>query len=253
MRKSVKSLVIIFLAIVLVSGGFLVANLMPEKNNYDEYKTQSSSSEKSILETPTEELADNPIDFLKLKEENNEVVGWIQIPNMVIDYPILQSGPETAEDFYLDKDMYKKKKSAGSIYIQKMNFADFSDPNTLIYGHNMLNGSMFGTLKKFRNKQFFDENDTIKIYTPGQILTYKIYSAFVYDSRHILASFDFRREDDYQKFIDITLNPDAIVQNVREGVEVTTKDKIITLSTCTNDDNERYLVVAVLVDSVNTK
>lgn len=92
MRKSVKSLLIVFLAIFLISGGFLVANLMPEKNNYDEYKTQSGSSEKSTLETPTEELTDNPIDFLKLKEENNEVIGWIQIPNMVIDYPILQSG-----------------------------------------------------------------------------------------------------------------------------------------------------------------
>lgn len=255
MRKSVKTIMIICAAVFLISGGFLVANLLPQNNNYEQFKNDTTETNSKPLVNSIlsgERLVDNPIDFSKLKQENSEVVGWIQIPDMVIDYPIMQSGMDTEEDFYLLRDINKKKNKAGSIYIQKMNFSNFSDNNTLVYGHNMRNGSMFGTLKKFRDKSFFEENDTIYIYTQGHILTYKIYSAFVYDSRHILAAFDFNNSVDYQKFIDETLNPSSKIKNVRKGVNVTTEDKIITLSTCTNNDSERYLVVAVLESDVYT-
>lgn len=253
MFKRLKVITIISIAFFLFATGFLIKHFTLKKDNYDEYKIPTSSEIWFSNSLSKNEPIDNPIDFVKLKEENNEVVGWIQIPDTVIDYPILQSGLGTEEDFYLTKDMYKQKKSEGSIYIQKMNSPDFSDPNTLIYGHNMLNGSMFGTLKKYRDKEYFEQNDTMYIYTVGHILKYKVYSAFVYDDSHILGSFNFGDPNDYQKFIDVTLNPSSKIKNVGDDVEVTNKDKIITLSTCTNNENERYLVVAVLQEDVLTK
>ncbi|MBE6732553.1 MAG: class B sortase [Ruminococcaceae bacterium] len=253
MNKKQKALFIILAAIFLVTAIALVINFVPMKEDYDAYKIQpTNQSKNSSIASNEESLLQNPIDFKALKESNNEVVGWIQIPNTVIDYPILQSGADTDEDFYLSRNLEKEKSTKGSIYIQKINSMDFTDENTLIYGHNMRNGSMFGSLKKFRNADFFNENDTIYIYTDKQILKYKIYSAFVYNDRHILNEFDFSKAEDYQKFIDITLNPDTNVKNIRKDVKVTTDDRIIALSTCTNVDTERYLVVAVLINDTYT-
>lgn len=254
MGKKQKTLIIILVAIFLVSSGFLVMNFIPKKNKYDEYKTSYTNSAQEGLGGFSEknEYPDNPINFTKLKGQNEEVVGWIQIPNTVIDYPIMQSGFNTEEDFYLNRNLEKQKATEGSIYIQKMNYSNFTHKNTVVYGHDMRNGSMFGSLKKFRNAEYFEENDTIYIYVQGHILKYKIYSAFVHDDSHILYSFDFENTEEYQKFIDMTLNPKTKVKNVREGVKVTTDDRIITLSTCTNKDTERYLVVAVLEEDTYT-
>ena len=192
-------------------------------------------------------LPDNPIDFPSLQKNNADIIAWIEVPGTVINYPILQSGNDRPENFYLDHDENGKYKYAGSIYIQQMNRADFTHPNTVMYGHNMKNGSMFAALHKFRNKDFFDENQYMYVYTPGHILKYRIYSAYVYDNRHILNSFDFSDDEEYQAYLDQSLNPKSMTRQVREGVTVTTKDRIITLSTCTSNDRERYLVQGVLI------
>lgn len=260
MKKSVKTLIIICAAVFLIIAGFLAVNFVPLPNNkYDEFKANSESvSSKPLVSSilSGEELADNPIDFVKLKAHNDEAIGWIKIPEMPkveIDYPIMQSGMDTKEDFYLENNLDKKKSREGAIYIQKMNFSNFTDPNTVIYGHDMRNKSMFGQLEdEFTKKDFFDEHDKMYIYVPGHILTYKIYSAFRFDDRHILATYDFSKKEDFKEFIDLTLNPKSKVKNVREGVKVTTEDRLITLSTCTNNEKERYLVVAVLVDDTYT-
>jgi len=260
MKKSIKTLIVIFLAAFLIVAGFLVVNFVPIPNDkYDEFKVNSDlASSKPLVSSilSGEALEDNPIDFAKLKAHNDEAIGWINIPEMPkveIDYPIMQSGMDTKEDFYLENNLDKKKSREGAIYIQKMNFSNFSDPNTVIYGHDMRNKSMFGQLEdEFTKKEFFDEHDTIYIYIPGHILKYKIYSAFRFDNRHILASFDFNKKEDFKEFIDLTLNPKSKVKNVREDVKVTTEDRLITLSTCTNNEKERYLVVAVLIDDTYT-
>lgn len=198
-------------------------------------------------------LPDNPIDFAAKQAENPDIVAWIQIPGTVIDYPILQSGNDTPENFYLDHGPDRKANRNGSIYIQQINRADFTHPNTVLYGHNMANGSMFAAIRKYRTASFFNKNQYIYIYTPGHILTYHIFSAFVYDNRHILNSFNFFETAEYQEFLKQSLNPISMTRQVRKGVEVTTDDRIITLSTCTGNNRERYLVEGVLIDDQPTK
>ncbi len=200
-----------------------------------------------------EDLPDNPIDFAALQEKNPDTVAWIQVPGTVIDYPVMRSGADREENFYLDHNSEGKSHVAGAIYMQKMNDADFSDPNTVLYGHDMRNGSMFAGLHQYRKKAFFDEHRTITVYTPGHILTYEIYSAFVYDNRHILNSFNFYNKDDYAAFLKQTLNPTSMTKQVREGVSVTTNARILTLSTCTGISTQRYLVVGVLTNDQRTK
>lgn len=197
-------------------------------------------------------LSDNPIDFAALQAKNPDTVAWIKVPGTIIDYPVMRSGENREENFYLDHNSEGKPHRAGAIYMQKLNDADFSNPNTVLYGHDMANGSMFSWLHQFRKKDFFDKNRTITIYTPGHILTYEIYSAFVYDNRHILNSFNFYNKDDYAAFLEQTLNPTSMKKQVREEVSVTTNARIITLSTCTGISSQRYLVVGVLTNDQRT-
>ena len=233
----------ILAAVILATGLFIW--LIRGKGGYDEYKNVSS--------TVSTVLPANPINFKAAQADNKDVCGWIQVPGIdVIDYPIMQSDAETDDNFYLDHDSNGNYRDYGSIYIQKLNHNDFSDPNTLIYGHDMLNGSMFGELRKFRDKEFFDSHREIYIYTPGHILKYEIISAFVYDNRHIMNSFNFSDPDERQEFFDTCVNPTSFTKNVIEGAELKSDDKIITLSTCTGDPSQRYLVVGRLVSDTKT-
>ena len=245
-RKVVMALVIALCVIVFtVSAVLLVIHFFPVKNDIIVPPSVDTSSEEVIL-------PENPINFAEQQAINEEICAWISVPGANVNYPILQSNV-TEENYYLNHDVNKKSSAKGAIYIQRNNTWNFSDPNTVVYGHNMRNGTMFGSLKKFRKADFFNENRYIYVYTPGHILTYEIYSAFVYDDRHILNSFDFSSKEEYAEFLSATLSPKSMTRNVREGIEVDTNDRIITLSTCTGVKTQRYLVVGVLVNDQQTK
>lgn len=215
--------------------------------------------------TPTDEpapLPDNPVDFAALQAEYPEAVAWITVPNTKINYVVMQSGPDTEEDFYLTHNEAGKKDSSGSIYIQRYNRADFSDPNTVLYGHNMKGGKMFANVHLFKDKEFLEENEYLYIYTPGHVLKYRIYSLFSWEVRndrgkikHLLWAYDFDTEAGYREFLDKTTDPNTRIKRVREGVAPTTDDKVVTLSTCISGQNNtgRLLLVAVLEEDTLTK
>ena len=176
-----------------------------------------------------------------------DIYSWIYIPDTNVNYPVAQS--EEEDNFYLDHDVYKNYSFPGTIYTQSCNSLSYNDRVTVLYGHNMLNGSMFATLHNFADPDFFAENNTIFIQTKDKELTYLVYSAYTYDDRHILNSFFFENDDVFQEYIDFTLDPYTYSGNVREGVKPTIDDKILTLSTCTSGaSNTRFLVQGVLVD-----
>jgi len=195
-------------------------------------------------------LKENPIDFKPLYEQNSDIYAWIKIPNTRIDYPIVQSAED--DSFYLNHNYDKEYTKYGAIYTEMQNSTDFSDPNTVIYGHNMRNGTMFRDLHKFRETDFFDENKYIYVYTPGHILTYEICAAYRYDNRHILNSFNFSDPSVFSEYIEFVKNPKSIILQKRE-VQMDTSSKLLTLSTCISNDNYRYLVQGVLKKDEPTK
>ena len=111
----------------------------------------------------------------------------------------------------------------------------------------MKNGSMFGTLKKYRDKTFFEQNQYINVYMPGRIMKYQIFAAYVWDNRHILLSLDFTNEDIREAYINMIFSTRKMNANIDRDLPVTKDDRIITLSTCTGNDEERYLVQGVLI------
>lgn len=195
--------------------------------------------------TPSPEPAEIPVDFEYLCGINDDIIGWITVDGTDIDYPILYDVINNS--IYLDHDYWLAYSVAGSIFVQSYNYKDFSGFNTVVYGHDMNNGSMFAQLHRFREHDFFEEHDTITIYTPDRKLTYQIFAAYRTDNKNISVVFDFSTEENRQAYIDRIYTHGAVA-DFDMDVAVEQDDKIITLSTCYENMNEyRYLVQAVLV------
>jgi len=234
---------IIFISTVILLSSSLIKDYIYHKK-LEGFKNNSS-------DLSTTELVNNPINFSDLKAINDEIYAWIRVPNTNIDYPVAQSASD--DSYYLHHNIYGKYEFAGTIYSEMQNKKDFSDRNTILYGHNMTKGYMFRQLYRFQDEVFFNENREFYIYTPNKIFTYTVYSAYQYDDRHILNSFDFSDNDVFKNYIESTKNPPYMLKNVRKDVNVTIDDKIVTLSTCIgNGKTYRYLVQGVLTNVQET-
>jgi len=181
----------------------------------------------------------NPIDFAKLNALNDEVIGWIRIGAVDISYPIAQAEDN---DFYLHRTFLKEDNFAGCIFLNCDNSRYFTDQNTIVYGHNMRNLSMFGKLKRFAEQETFDKNPYIWIFTADFIYQYRIFSTSIVNRVGDPYRTTFS-EEDFQAFIDESIESSEIDCG---DVEVTTDDRVITLSTCTGDDTTRRIVQGVL-------
>lgn len=179
------------------------------------------------------------VDFDELMKINDDTVGWIRFykePSQ-INYPVVQGEDN---DLYLHKTFSANENTLGAIFVDAAASSDFTDKNTIIYGHRMKDGSMFRKLEEYKDKDFWKENPYFYIYTPdGKEITYKIYSVGqVLDTSDTYLT-SFAGEEDYQKFLDMTMKE----ADYDTGVKVTTDDTIVTLSTCTAASDENRFVV----------
>ena len=226
--------------------------LTPESVTVEESVQVSETLPEEIMEESIEESTEEveepveiPIDFASLTAQYPDIYAWIHIPGTDIDYPIVQREGDNA--YYLNHTIDGKKKTEGAIFTEDYNTKDFTDPNTLIYGHNMKNGSMFRGLHKFKDRKFMEENTEVIIYMPDKILHYKIFAAYVNDNRHLLFLYDFDDPEVFESYIEDVLGRKSMSSNIDNTIEINAEDKIITLSTCNGNDNQRYLVQAVLL------
>ncbi len=186
--------------------------------------------------------------ILSLREKNPDVYGWVIIPGTdTIDYPILQGADN---DYYLNHEYMGGYMTAGSIFADYRCDKDINgNYNFIVYGHNMQNGMMFSDLIKFLEKDFFDQNKYVYVYTDKGIYTYEIFSVFKTDYKYKYVETGFPTGEDFVKWAE---EMRANSKFVREGIEFNTNSRIITLSTCTNALwSDRYCVQAVLVDAYN--
>ncbi len=206
------------------------------------------TTEMAETETAAEEQKEViPVKFEELQAVNPDVYAWITVPGTDIDYPILQHASDNS--YYLMHNIDGSYGYPGCIYTENMNSKDFTDNNTVIYGHNMKNGSMFAQFHKFEDPDFCDANREVLIYLPGEVLHYTIFATHIYDDRHLLYSFDFTDPEVYQKYLDSIFSTRDMSANIDKEINVTTDDQIITLVTCIGSQpNNRLLVQAVLTD-----
>lgn len=204
-----------------------------------------------VSEIPEEEYVEDitapakNMDWVSLKGRNQDIYAWIYIPGVEIDYPILQSSID--DEYYLNYNLDGSKGYPGCIYTEMANSKDFTDFNTVIYGHNMKSGSMFRKLHEYEDRAYFDNNRYMYIYTEDSVLVYKIYAAYTADDSHILNTNDFASEEGCEGYLGRSISMADANGNYDSSMSVTKDSHIVTLSTCTSRADQRYLVQGVLV------
>ena len=193
----------------------------------------------------TDLSADLPVNIAEIQKEMPDVYGWIEIPGTKVNYPVVQREDDNL--YYLDRTPEGSSNIEGSIFSEDYNRRDFTDPVTVLYGHNMKNGDMFGELHLYEDKSFFDANRDLYIYLKDRKLTYRIFAAVLFDNRHIMQSYDFSGEDSFLSFIREIMNIRNMRSNMDRDISILPTDKILTLSTCHGMGSDyRYLVLGVL-------
>lgn len=189
-----------------------------------------------------------PVDFEALQEINPDIYAWITIPGTEIDYPVVQSS--TDNSFYLNHSAEGKKSVSGAIFSENYNSKKFDDYITVLYGHNMRDGTMFRGLHQYADNGFLQENREIIIYLPDAVLKYEIFAAYITDDRHILFYYNQgESEDNRRTFINDILDHRTMQSSLDTSAPVDTDSKILTLSTCHKAGaDKRYVVQAYLVE-----
>ena len=176
--------------------------------------------------------------YLGAKSVNPDVVGWIYIEALDnINYPVVQGDDN---ETYLHTTYENNYNFAGTIFVDYENSSDFSDCNTLIYGHNMKNGSMFGNLKKFTEDQStYEKSKYFWILTPEKNYRYEIISAYTTGVNSDTYTLFKGPGEEYLNYLN-TIQGYSEIKT--EATELTVKDKIVTLSTCTGNEATRFVV-----------
>lgn len=242
MRKIFRSFILILGLLIIAFSGFKLLDIYTEyaegKKLYDGYADRFIE-EKGEKKEETGKIDLISIDFDRLLEENEDIVGWIYSENTPINYPIVQSDDN---DYYLRRMLDGTYNINGTIFMDSRNNPNLTDRNTIIYGHNIKNGAMFGTLKKYMDQDYYDKHPVIYYLRPDQ--SYEIQLVAGYVTEAWSDTYNIPQTLEEQK----KLSEDMTSQSVfKSNISFGEGDKIITLSTCAYDfDGARYVVVGRL-------
>lgn len=237
-KKRILNIAIyLILFLILICSGFKLYFWYKDKKNNDETTEQLKNNVK--LEKIKKDNSNNEkyiVDFKKLKSENSDVVAYIKVNNTNIEYPIVKT---SNNNFYLNHSFDKSKNSRGWIFADYKNKFDNTDKNIVIYGHNMRDESMFGSLKNILNEEWYNnsENKNITFLTEKGNYIYKVFSIYKIESEDYYIKTNFKNDEDYEKFLNTIKN--RSIKNF--DINLNINDKIITLSTCAN--NNKYRIV----------
>ena len=205
---------------------------------YDKLKDKAITIETTKDSEDTSE-ARFKVDFDVLLQENPDTVAWIRFDEpSIISYPVVKSADNKE---YLTKTFTESDNKLGAIFMDMRNTSDFSDKNTMIYGHNMkIGGEMFSQLKEYEEESFYKEHPNFYIYTPdGNVATYQIYSVGVVKDTSEGYTYQFADDAAFASFLEAT-KASSLYDT---GVEVGNDSQIVTLSTCTREGNDDRTIV----------
>lgn len=182
----------------------------------------------------------SPVDFEALWKINPDVVGWIYIPDTCVNYPIVQGETNDTYLYHLFNGVYNR---SGSIFMDFRNKIDYTDTNTIIYGHHMGDGTMFADIVKYKKQSFFDAHPTGYLFTPDRTYELTFFTAYVTDMTDDAWRMNFSSEEDYADW----LRDSAARSEFHAGILPTLADQLLTLSTCTYEfDDARFVLVATM-------
>ena len=251
MRRRYAAGALILLAACVLLGSVALRKLIPQETAVTRVQAvlaelDSQPKEPEEVTAPADAIYESPIDFQDLWEMNPDIYALLQIPGMGVSHPVLQR--EGDDSYYLRRDSRGESSRAGSIFSEsKYNGRDFTDPVSILYGHCMRSGEMFGTLQEvYSGEGGMEEYSEIVVYLPDQELHYQVFAAVPYSKKHVLYYHDFNDPEVFQAFLDKeVLSVRSINAAIDQEAEVSVTDRLLILSTCLKGDNQqRYLVVA---------
>lgn len=229
-----KTLLLIFKILILLLALFVLGCSAFKLYEYNRYKAENEKLAKGYV-TESDNKLKAPISVNFDKMENEDVVGWLYCENTPINNPIVIAEDN---DYYLHRQLDGKYNFAGTLFVDYRNKADFSDFNTVIYGHNMKNDTMLGILPEFRKEDFLKEHSEMYLLTPSMNYKIKIVACKTIDSRNEI--YNVSVENKYSVY-------DLI------GREYSVFDRFLTLSTCSYSNNDtRIILIGIICDAEET-
>ena len=257
MKKVISSMILVVLVGVFAFSLWQIVSILTEyqqgTDSYESLEQFLATGDPFVPNgTPTEtpDAADGSenqetvvcwpsVDFDALWAVNSDLVGWICIPNTVINYPIVQT---TDNDYYLTHLFDGTRNSSGCIFLDCTASPDFLADNSVLHGHHMKNGSMFAGICNYRDQSFYEAHPYAMLLTPGGKYEIQFFSAYVTDAANDAWN-PYFLEEDYGKWLDKLSRKSYF----RSHVIPTTDDRVVTLSTCTYEfEDARFVLHGVL-------
>lgn len=236
---------LIILSIIYILDFFLLKKEAAEESNLLN-TIEIDENEINLRDTKTiGKSSERIIKIRKLQKENPDIIGWLEIENTNINYPVLQG---TDNEYYMTHNYKKEKTKKGSIFLSKDYDWSIPSTNLLIYGHNLRNGTMFEELLKYENEEFYKEHPSIRFTTAKEDAEYAIIAVFksrVYyqSERNVFRYYYFvnaKTQEEYNKFVENAKQ--ASLYNIEETAS--NGEQLITLSTCSyHTEDGRFVVV----------
>ena len=275
MKKKIKvrwiNIVMIIIFVIslcgLIYSGFKIVkwfvasnkinNQVEEINKTIEIVEVKEEDEKvEIVNPPKEEDKSNPywdyikmnlinVDFKELKQTNSDVKGWIQVNGTNINYPFVQA----KDNYYLKRALDKTYNEAGWVFLDYRNNIDLLDKNNILYGHGRLDNTMFGSLKNILKSNWYKNPDNyiIKLSTEKANTMWQVFSVYHIPTTSDYLQTEFNSDEEYMKFLKMLYKRSEYDFKINFSKE----DKILSLSTCYNNDKERVVMHAKLIKIQN--
>lgn len=238
------------LATMAFFGVYLIIEMQTTRQGqafYDsisvEFKPRLTPAAQAPIPLEVEESFTPFIDFVAKQENFPDIVAWIQSEGTTINYPIVQGDDN---DFYLHHLPDKSRHRMGSVFMDYRNSPNFLDRATIIYGHDMASGDIFGSLRHYASQSYFEQHSSMFIFTPYSNYQLLLFGGYILDSAYEIPPMHFSGADDFYSYI-ADIRRRSIFTSY---VEVSYGDRIVFLATCVADGaiSDRLIIAGILLE-----
>ena len=243
MKKVIKIILLAICLCVFIFSAYNIYKYLSEENANK--KLNNELMEKAIIETPNdnndnaqenENILPISVDFSVLKQENEDIVGWLYLEDSPINYPVVQSNDN---DYYLRRLVNGEYNIAGSLFMDYRNDSNLKNNNKIIYIHNMKNNTMFGSLQEYKSQDYYDNHKVMYYFTSEKNYIIELFTGYTISVESDIYDLSIIDSSKLEELISKS--------DFESNTKVTEEDKIITLSTCAYEyDGARYIVMGVL-------
>lgn len=241
MKKKIRIILIVISSIIVLYSGYRIISRYLDGKRNKKISNEINENIKYSKKYDYESLKNIKVDFKKLKEENNDTIGYIRVNNTKIDYVVVQAKDN---EYYLNHNFYKENNTFGWVFADYRNKFDGSDKNIIIYGHNTETDDMFTTLKNVLNEDWYDNKDNlyIPLITEEEKMIFKVFSIYTIEPEDYYIETDFI-DNNFLSFVNIIKS--RSIYDFKAKLK--RSDKILTLSTCIDGGNKRIVLHAVRI------